>query len=122
AQCTDSEVIGAPFYVMDFVDGRILRTSADSADFTAADYVASTESLVDVQATLHALDVDAIGLGGLTRTRTGYVERQLRRWMTQVEAGRVRELPVLDEVHAALASSVPAESGPPGLVHGDYRF
>ena len=122
AHCADPEVTGAPFYVMDFVDGRILRTPADSADFTAEQYVAATESLVDVQAMFHALDVDAVGLGELARTRTGYVERQLKRWMAQVDAGRVRELPVLDEVHAALAASVPAESGAPGLVHGDYRF
>lgn len=122
AHCTDPDVTGAPFYVMAFVEGRILRTPADSADFTAAQYVAATESLVDVQATMHGLDVDAAGLGDLARTRTGYVERQLKRWMTQVEAGRVRDLPVLDEVHAALAASVPPASGPPGLVHGDYRF
>jgi len=122
AHCADPEVTGAPFYVMDFVDGRIVRTPADSADFTATEYVAATESLVGVQAVLHALDVDAIGLGDLTRTHTGYVERQLKRWMAQVEAGRARDLPVLDEVHASLVASVPAESGPPGLVHGDYRF
>jgi aminoglycoside phosphotransferase (APT) family kinase protein len=122
AHCADTDVIGAGFYVMSFVEGRILRTPDDSADFTAAQYVAATESLVDVQAALHGLDVDAVGLGDLARTRTGYVERQLTRWMTQVENGRVRDLPVLDEVHATLAASVPPESGPPGLVHGDYRF
>lgn len=122
ARCDDAAVTGAPFYVMAFVDGRILRTPDESADFTADQYVAATESLVEVQATFHGLDVDAIGLGDLARTRTGYVERQLRRWMTQVESGRVRDLPVLEEVHAALAASVPEESGPPGLVHGDYRF
>lgn len=122
ARCSDADVTGAPFYVMAFVDGRILRTPDDSHDFDAGDYVAATESLVEVQAAMHGLDVDAVGLGDLARTRTGYVERQLKRWMTQVTAGRVRELPVLDEVHGALAASVPPESGPPSLVHGDYRF
>jgi aminoglycoside phosphotransferase (APT) family kinase protein len=122
AHCADPTVIGAPFYVMAFVDGLILRTPRDSAGFSAADYVASTESLVAVQAELHALDVDAIGLGDLARTRSGYVARQLRRWKAQVDTGRVRALPVLDEVHDALAASVPPETGPPGLVHGDYRF
>jgi aminoglycoside phosphotransferase (APT) family kinase protein len=122
ARCRDVEVTGAPFYVMEFVEGLILRTVADSAGFSARDYLAATESLVGVQVALHALDVDAVGLGDLARTRTGYVVRQLHRWKTQVDAARVRDLPVLDEVHEALAASVPPESGPPGLVHGDYRF
>ncbi|MFM8303395.1 MAG: phosphotransferase family protein [Actinomycetota bacterium] len=122
AYCGDPAVTGAAFFVMGFVDGRILRTPADSADFTTPQYVAATESLVDGQAALHGLDVDAVGLGALARRRTGYVERQLARWMTQVDAARARPTPVLDEVHAALGASVPPETGAPGLVHGDYRF
>lgn len=122
AHCADPSVTGAPFFVMDFVDGLILRSPADSLGFTAADYVAATESLVAVQAELHALDLEATGLNAVASRHTGYVERQLARWKTQVDAGRVRDLPVLDEVHAALSASVPPESGRPGLVHGDYRF
>ncbi len=122
AHCDDPGVIGAPFTVMAFVDGRILRTPADSADFTPAQYAAATDSLVAVQAALHAVDVDAVGLGDLARTRHDYVARQLHRWMTQVAGARVRDLPVIDEVHAALAASLPPESGPAGLVHGDHRF
>jgi aminoglycoside phosphotransferase (APT) family kinase protein len=122
ASCTDTDVTGAAFYVMAFTDGLILRTPADTAGFTATDYVAAMESLVDVQVDLHALDVDRVGLGDIARTRVGYVERQLRRWMTQVESGRVRDLTVVDEVHAELAATVPRETGPPALVHGDYRF
>ncbi|MFO1537257.1 MAG: phosphotransferase family protein [Actinomycetota bacterium] len=122
AYCGDLGVIGAPFTVMDFVEGRILRTPADSAGFTAAEYATATDSLVAVQAALHAVDVDAVGLGDLARTRTDYVARQLHRWMAQLEQSRTRDLPVVDEVHATLAASIPPESGPPGLVHGDHRF
>jgi aminoglycoside phosphotransferase (APT) family kinase protein len=122
AQSTNSEVTGAPFYVMEFVDGLILRTPHESEGFTHEQYEAATDSLVDVQVAFHAVDVDAIGLGDLARNRTKYVERQLRRWKAQVDHARVRDLPVIDEVHDALAASIPAESGPPALVHGDYRF
>jgi len=122
ARCRDVEVTGAPFYVMSFADGTILRTEADGArlDTTAAETAA--DSLVDVQVVLHALDPEAVGLGDLTKRHTGYVERQLRRWKTQVDRAKVRELPLLDDLHDRLARTVPAEAGPPSLVHGDYRF
>ena len=122
ARCRDVEVTGAPFYVMSFADGTILRTEADGArlDTTAAETAA--DSLVDVQVGLHALDPEAVGLEDLTKRHRGYVERQLRRWRTQVDRAKVRELPLLDDLHNRLARTVPAESGPPSLVHGDYRF
>jgi aminoglycoside phosphotransferase (APT) family kinase protein len=122
ARCDDDEVAGAPFYVMAFADGTILRTEADGAALDPVAVETATDSLVDVQVVMHGLDVDAIGLGDLAKHRTGYVERQLRRWQTQVERARVRDLPLLDAIHDRLASSVPLETGPPALVHGDYRF
>jgi len=122
ARCDDADLTGAPFYVMAFADGTILRTEADGAVLDTIEAQAATDSLVDVQVAMHALDVDAIGLGDLAKHRTGYVERQLRRWQTQVERAKVRELPLLDALHDRLAASVPAETGPPALVHGDYRF
>ena len=122
AYCEDTEITGASFYVMDFVDGLILRTPAESAGFTPHDYETATDSLVDVQVNFHGLDVDAVGLGDLARNRTNYVARQLRRWKTQVDTARARDLPVIDEVHDELVATVPPEQGQPGLVHGDYRF
>ena len=122
ARCDDVEVTDGPFYVMEFVDGTILRTESDGDALSVADATAASDSLVDVQVALHALDVDAIGLGDLAKHRSGYVERQLRRWKTQVERAEVRDLPLLDDLHDRLARSVPQESGPPSLVHGDYRF
>jgi aminoglycoside phosphotransferase (APT) family kinase protein len=122
ARCRDVEVTGAPFYVMAFADGTILRNEADGARLDGTAAVTATDSLVDVQVGLHALDTDAVGLGDLTKRHTGYVERQLRRWRTQVDGAKVRELPLLDDLHDRLARTVPAEAGPPSLVHGDYRF
>ena len=122
ARCDDAEVTGAPFYVMAFVEGVILRTEADADSLTTDEATTATDSLVDVQIAMHALDPDAIGLGTLTRHRTGYVARQLHRWHTQVERGRVRDLPLLDELHDRLVATIPPDSGPASLAHGDYRF
>ena len=122
ARCDDAEVTDGPFYVMEFVDGTILRTEADGAELTAAEATTASDALVDIQVALHALDIDEIGLGDLAKHRTGYVERQLRRWKTQVERAKVRDLPLLDELHERLSRTVPPESGAPSLVHGDYRF
>ncbi|MEL7209468.1 MAG: phosphotransferase family protein, partial [Actinomycetota bacterium] len=121
ARCDDVEVTGAPFYVMAFVDGAILRTAADADELDSTAGTRAAESLVGVQAALHALDVDEVGLGDLGR-RTGYVDRQLRRWMTQVEQASARDLGAFTRVHRALSDSAPTEDPTPALVHGDYRF
>ena len=77
-------------------------------------------SLVDVLAELHAVDPDEVGLGDLGR-KEGYIERQLKRWSTQFEASRSRDLPLVDSVHRRLAAAVP-EQGPATIAHGDYRL
>jgi aminoglycoside phosphotransferase (APT) family kinase protein len=116
----DDSVNGAPFYVMDFVDGTVIRSAAD-AELLSEDQRAETgQSLVDVLARIHAVDVDAVGLGDLGR-KEGYIDRQLRRWHRQWEQSKTRELPAIDQVHSTLAASVP-EQGPATIVHGDYRL
>jgi aminoglycoside phosphotransferase (APT) family kinase protein len=119
--CSDIEVTGAPFYLMDFVDGRILREVTDAEGMDEAACLRATESLIDTQIAFHTVDLEAVGLSDLAR-HDGYVERQLGRWRKQYERGRVRELPLLEELHDRLAAAVPPPSGPPGLAHGDYRF
>jgi aminoglycoside phosphotransferase (APT) family kinase protein len=121
ARCTDLDVNDAPFYVMEFVDGTILRTEADGAALTEEEAERATDSLVDVQIALHAIDPASIGLGELGKPGS-YAERQLHRWHTQVERAGVRELPLLEDLHARLVATVPPPSGPPVLAHGDYRF
>ena len=121
AFCGDADVNGAPFYVMGYVDGHVVRDAeAAKTVFTEAERRAAGHSLVDVLAEIHAVDPDEVGLGDLGR-KEGYIDRQLRRWYAQWEQSRTRDLPAVDEVHAALASSVP-EQGPATIVHGDYRL
>jgi aminoglycoside phosphotransferase (APT) family kinase protein len=127
--CADEAVNGSPFYVMEFVDGYVLRGAAEAeAAFDPATRMTAGQDLVDVLATLHRVDVDAVGLGDFAR-RDGYVERQLRRWhgqflRSQQQAGQVgvyRSVPLVGEVYDLLAGQVPAQQGT-AIVHGDYRL
>jgi aminoglycoside phosphotransferase (APT) family kinase protein len=121
ADCQDSALTGAPFYLMEFVEGVILRDGAGAAALDARAAREVTESLVATQAALHTLDPAAIGLADLGR-HGAYVARQLSRWRKQVESAAVRELPLLGRIHETLAARVPEEAAPPALVHGDYRL
>ena len=119
--CDDPAVTGAPFYLMEHVDGLVLRDAADVPPaFGEPERRRTGEMIVDVLADLAALDPDAVGLGDLGR-REGYVERQLRRWHRQFEQSRTRDIPSVDEVHRRLASHVPPQRRT-AIVHGDYRI
>jgi len=118
--CTDDEVNGAPFYVMEFVEGPILRSRADADSFAEPDRRAIGERVVDTLVAIHAQVPDEVGLGDLGR-KEDYVARQLRRWGKQWEGSRTRDIPLIDSVHERLAERIP-EQGPATLVHGDYRL
>ena len=124
AYCEDPSINDAPFYVMGFVEGNIVRTAEVAKEkLTAEQRRIAGESLVDVMAAMHAVDVDAVGLGDLGR-KEGYIERQLKRWYKQVKGSQEltkRELPDVDDVHEWLVKHMP-EQGPAGIVHGDYRL
>lgn len=119
---TDASITGAPFYVMEFVDGVVLRSPTDvEQHIPAARRGELSQNLVDVLAELHAVDVDAVGLGDLAR-REGYVERQLKRWSAQVEAAGQLEVFLLRELHERLVAAVPPPKTGARVVHGDYRL
>ena len=118
--CTDLEVNDAPFYVMGHVDGVVLDSAERAAALPRELRVPASEHLVHVLADLHAVDIDAIGLGDLAR-REGYIERQLKRWSDQWERSKTRELPSIDRVRDALSRMLPAPL-PTTIAHGDYRL
>jgi aminoglycoside phosphotransferase (APT) family kinase protein len=92
AFCADESVTGSPFYVMDFVDGHVLRTAAETERvLDERSRRRAGERLIDVLVALHRLDVDAVGLGDLAR-REGYVQRQLRRWHGQFRQSQAQEV------------------------------
>ncbi len=119
--CEDESVNGAPFYVMSFVDGPILRGLAEAAAFPEeADRRAIGERVADTLVSIHAVDPDAVGLGDLGR-KEDYVARQLHRWHGQWEKSKTRELAAIDSVHERLSARIPKQ-GPATIVHGDYRL
>jgi aminoglycoside phosphotransferase (APT) family kinase protein len=123
--CTDESVNGAPFYVMGFVDGRVIRSHDDAESLGPDERRRAGESLVDVMAAIHAVDVDAVGLGDLGK-KQDYVARQLKRWYSQFQAsdGQVPGglgLPAVHDVHSRLAANTPPQRGA-SIVHGDYRL
>jgi aminoglycoside phosphotransferase (APT) family kinase protein len=122
--CDDPAVNGSPFYVMEFVDGHIVRDAGSAErDLDEAGRRRAGESLADTLAALHAVDVDAVGLGDFAK-RDGYIERQLRRWYEQFRNSEVEGLDtatIVGAVHDRLAADVPAQLGT-SIVHGDYRL
>jgi aminoglycoside phosphotransferase (APT) family kinase protein len=122
--CLDPEVNGVPFYVMEFVEGHVLRNAAMAEEaFGVAGRRRASESLVEVLADLHAVDVDAVGLGDFGR-REGYLSRQLNRWHTQFEGSQVEgveRVEAVDRVWERLSAAIPAQHGAT-IVHGDYRL
>lgn len=118
--CEDTGIIGAPFYLMERVPGIVIREELPSYGADAAGRRAISKALIDALAALHSADWQAIGLATLGKPE-GYLERQLRRWMGQLDRSRQRPLPDLDAVTTWLTEHLPV-SGPATIVHGDYRL
>jgi aminoglycoside phosphotransferase (APT) family kinase protein len=119
--CEDDSVNGAPFYVMDFVEGPILRSRKEAErSFDEAQRGPIGERVVDTLVSIHAIDPDRVGLGELGR-KQDYVARQLHRWQGQWEKSKTRELPLIDDVHQRLSERIP-DQGAATIVHGDYRL
>ena len=118
--CDDESVNGAPFYVMEFVDGIIARDASTGSELQISARTNAGYSLIDVLLKIHAVDVDAVGLGELGR-KESYVERQLSRWQRQWEATKDVPIEEMTELHLRLSNSIPPQ-GPATIVHGDYRL
>jgi aminoglycoside phosphotransferase (APT) family kinase protein len=120
ATCDDESVLGAPFYLMEELEGSVVTTEIPAPLDTPEGRRAIAEELVDALVELHAVDWRACGLEGYGKP-TGYLERQLRRFTGLWEHNKTRELRVVEEVGAWLRRNLP-ESPPSTIVHGDYRL
>jgi aminoglycoside phosphotransferase (APT) family kinase protein len=118
--CTDEAVNGAPFYVMDYVDGLVLRDAGAAAAVSPEVRRRAGLSVAETLAKIHAVDPDAVGLGELGR-KEGYIARQLKRWNGQFEQSLTREVPTVTAAYERLLQAIP-EQGAPAIVHGDYRL
>lgn len=116
--CEDPEVIGAPFFVMEKIDGVALYDSIPEAISGPDQRRRVGEELFDTLASLHNVDWNGIGLGDLGRP-DGFTERQVPRWMKQLASYQTRPLPDLEEAGRLLEASVPTMQRA-ALIHGDY--
>jgi aminoglycoside phosphotransferase (APT) family kinase protein len=116
----DLSVTGAPFFVMEHVDGIVLRTGVQAASLGHEVRATVSTGTIDTLVALHTLDPDMLRLGDLAR-RDGYLARQLARWSAQLSAAATRPLPDLLAVRDRLEADLP-EQQRLALVHGDFRL
>lgn len=121
ASCEDESVLGAPFYVMNRIDGVILRRALpDGFDASPPRMRAIAEASLDALAELHAIDHAAIGLGDFGKP-DGYVERQVSGWSKRYEDSKTDEIVEVPEIAGWLAAHIPA-SPPPAILHNDFKY
>ncbi len=117
--CEDPAVIGTPFYVMDYVEGRVV-TGPRLPGLDPPERAAVYDSMNDVLARLHRVDWEGLGLGGFGKPGN-YFARQIHRWTSQYRASETERIESMERLIAWLPAHVP-----PGdettLVHGDYRI
>jgi aminoglycoside phosphotransferase (APT) family kinase protein len=121
ALCTDDSVNDAPFYLMEMVDGAVVRDETTAQElFTPSERRALGFKVADTLADIHEIDVTSVELQDLAKPND-YVNRQLKRWKRQIAQSKTRDLPILDLVGEKLETRVPIQSTT-GLVHGDFRL
>ncbi len=121
AFCDDPGVLGAPFYVMERLEGVILRPEMPAAMHPPPERMAAIAgAFVETMAELHAVDFEAAGLGDLGRP-DGYVRRQVDGWAGRYEKARTDDIPEMTSVAAWLDAQAPPESGA-ALIHNDFKY
>lgn len=119
--CEDDAVLGAPFYVMDRIQGVILRNKApEGVDLSAQAMAGIADTFVDQLSKLHGFDFAGAGLGDIGRP-DGYVRRQVSGWQKRYFAAKTDELPQVEAAARWLAECQPGESGL-SLIHNDYKY
>jgi aminoglycoside phosphotransferase (APT) family kinase protein len=119
ALCEDESVIGRAFYVMDFVDGRVLW-EPQLPNMQANERAAIFDELNRVIAALHRVDFAAVGLGDYGK-HDGYLARQIARWTKQYKASETESIPAMDALIEWLPANIPSGEET-SIVHGDYRL
>ncbi|MBV8786367.1 MAG: phosphotransferase family protein [Mycobacterium sp.] len=123
ALCEDDSVLGAPFQIVEFVAGQVVRRRAQLEALSHTVIGSCVDSLVRVLVDLHSVDPEAVGLADFGKP-SGYLERQVRRWGSQWELVRLpddRRDADVERLHAGLRDAIPQQSRT-SIVHGDYRI
>ena len=121
AYCESEEIIGAPFYIMERMQGVILRaTNAPKLSITAELFEKLSKALVDNLVELHALDIHKTGLSELGKPE-GYVQRQVEGWIKRYYAAETDKLEEMNSLAAWLQKNLPNDQ-PPAFLHNDYKY
>lgn len=120
ALCEDDSVIGSMFYVMEYLEGRVLWEPA-LPEQSANERTAIYDEMNRVLAALHSVDLEAVGLTDYGRPGN-YFERQVSRWTKQYRASETETIPAMEALIEWLPANMPADDGRVALVHGDYRL
>jgi aminoglycoside phosphotransferase (APT) family kinase protein len=118
--CEDDSIIGSMFYVMEYIEGRVLWNPA-LPDATNADRTEIYDEMNRVLAALHSVDVEKAGLSDYGRPGN-YYERQISRWIKQYQASETHKIEAMDQLIQWLPENTPADDGRVSLVHGDFRL
>ena len=118
--CNDLDVVGVQFYLMEFVEGRV-HPDPRLPELPQAQRVAIYHSAIDMLATIHRIDIDALGLRDFGRSGH-YFERQLHRWNTQYRTALPQGDATLEALIDALQRAMPADDAVAVLLHGDARL
>lgn len=118
--CHREDVLGAPFYLMEHIEGVVLRTVEEASSLSPDQQVAVANDMIDVLADLHQVDPSAVGLGEFGRP-DGFMSRQVARWTRQLSDSRSRDLDAIEQLAEDLSATIP-EQLHSSIVHGDYRL
>jgi aminoglycoside phosphotransferase (APT) family kinase protein len=119
--CDDADVIGSPFYIMERLQGVILRASnAPKLNISPSVYRQLSESLIDNLTDIHAIDIHTSGLQELGKPE-GYVQRQVEGWIKRYYAAETDSVELMNTLAEWLPQHIP-ESGPPTFLHNDYKY
>ena len=118
--CDDADVLGSSFYVMEYVDGNVLRTSQEALALPPADQARLAVELIDVLGALHRIDPASVNLQDFGRPE-GFTARQVARWTRQLNESRSRDIPGIVRLAETLRRTVPAQRYS-SIIHGDHRL
>ena len=117
--CQNATIIGTPFFVMEFLEGRLF-SDATLPEATSEERARLHEAMITTLAALHVVDYEALGLGNFGKPGN-YFERQVSRWTRQYKAAQTDDIPSMDHLIAWLPKNAPNDDVT-SLVHGDYRM
>ncbi|MEP5566318.1 MAG: phosphotransferase [Halioglobus sp.] len=119
--CEDDSVIGSMFYVMEYLEGRILWDPSLPEAADKQERSAIFDSMNETMAALHNVNVDSVGLSDYGKPGN-YFERQTGRWSKQYRASQTKDIPEMNRLMDYLVANMPEDDGQTSLVHGDYRL